>query len=454
MNRLFLLLMMALPVAFSASGQQVTDTITRKQAIAPPPDTTSPSLLYQFYFARLDSLNNDALPMRYIIPNPYYYRLFTPLAFYYAPVRQMTDIPWTFRPLEAAADSRVALLPADTEAFTSIDRTNKQVNRVLMSTYLNHPEYVVTTEDRILSRKVFRKDIEVKASPETSVLSLFKAEPVGTSVGKAEVVIRKPNFWVTGGSGSLQLTQNYISGNWYKGGESSKSMLGYFQLFANYNDKEKVQFENMFEAKVGFMTAASDTIHSYKMNTDLLRLYSKLGLQAASNWYYTVSAEFNSQLFRNYKTNTNVVQSAFLAPANIILSVGMDYKQKRKNMNLSVFLSPLAYNLRYVGSDKVDETRFGLEKDKSALNDFGSKIQTTLSWTIIPSVVLNSRFYYFTNYKKVETEWENTLNFVLNRYLSTKLFIHARFDDNAKRVDNHSYFQLQELLSFGLNYKW
>jgi hypothetical protein len=446
--------MMMFPAAFSVSGQQVTDTIAISQDIVLQQDTTPPSLLYQYYFGRLDSLNNDALPMRYIIPNPYYYRLFTRLAFYYAPARQMTEMPWTFRPLEAAADCRTALLPVNTDAFTSIDRTNRLVNRVLMNTYLNHPEYVVTTEDRILSRKVFRKDIEVKASPETSVLSLFKAESAEASVGEAEVVVRKPNFWITGGNGSLQLTQNYISGNWYKGGDSSKSMLGYFQLFAHYNDKEKVQFENMFEAKVGFITAASDTIHSYKMNTDLFRLYSKLGLQAASNWYYTISAEFNSQFFRNYKTNTNDVQSAFMAPANMILSVGMDYKQKSSNMNLSVFISPLTYNFRYVGSERVDETRFGLDKGESVLNDFGSKIQTTLSWTIIPSVVLNSRLYYFTNYKKVEAEWENTVNFVLNRYLSTKLFVHARFDDNVKRVGNRSYFQLQELLSFGLNYKW
>jgi hypothetical protein len=453
--------MMTFPFAFSASGQHVTETTGESQDMILEQDTvlqqdtiSPPSLLYQYYFGRLDSLNNDTLPMRHIIPNPYYYRLFTPFAFYHAPVRQINEMIWTFRPLEAVADSRAESLPVNGDAFTSIDRINRQVNRVLMDTYVNHPEYVVTTEDRILSRKVFRKDIEVKPSPKTTILSLFEAEPADTSFGKAEVVIRKPNFWITGGNGSLQFTQNYISGNWYKGGESSKSMLGYFQLFANYNDKMKFQFENMFEAKVGFMTAASDTIHSYKMNTDLLRLYSKLGIQAASKWYYTVSAEFNSQFFRNYKTNTNDVQSAFLAPANVILSVGMDYKEKNDRMNLSVFISPLTYNFRYVGSDQVDETRFGLEEGKSTLNDFGSKIQTTLSWTIVPSVILNSRFYYFTNYKKVEAEWENTFNFVLNRYLSTKLFVHARFDDNAKRVDDYSYFQLQELLSFGINYKW
>lgn len=439
--------------SFVAVGQDTVRVALNSNSTVSQQDTT-PSLLYQYYFGSLDSLNRSQYPLRYIAPNPYYYRLFTPLAFYYAPVEQITELTWKFQPVDTVPKVNTDLLPIDESRLTSISRINKRVNKILLSTYVNHPELVVTTEDQIRSRQTFREDIGVEPSPKTSVLSLFKPDPIDTPVGEAEMVVHKPNFWITGGSGSLQLTQNYISSNWYKGGESSKSMLAHLQLFANYNDKEKVQFENMFEAKVGFMTNSGDTLHSYKMNTDLLRLYSKLGIQAASKWYYTVSGEFNTQFFRNYKTNSDVIQSAFMAPANLILSVGMDYKQKTKKLNLSVFISPLAYNLRYVGSSQVDETRFGLEEGKKTLQDFGSKLQTTLEWKLIPSVVWNSRLYYFTNYEKVEAEWENTFNFVLNRYLSTKLFVHARFDDGAKRVDDHNYFQLQELLSFGINYKW
>lgn len=406
------------------------------------------------YFPLLDSLNNDTLPERYIELNPRYFKLFIPLTFYRSPIKQAFELKWKVRELKEIQYPTDSLFPVDWKLFTQSRDIRKRVNSTLLNTYLKYPELVTSTEDRISRRRLFKDEVVEELPPKTKVIDLFQPEIIETKVVDVDYHVRKPNFWVFKGNGSLQFTQNYISDNWYKGGESTNSMLSQLQLDVNYDDKERLEFDNRLEIKLGFITAPSDTVHKYKPNSDLLRLTSKVGIKAINRWYYTFSTEFNTQFFSNYKTNTNDKQSAFLSPANLLFSLGMDYKLNKKKINLSIFVSPITYNFRYIHSDEVDPTAFGIEKGKNTLSDFGSKLQTNMKWTIIPSIIWESRLSYFTNYEKVEAEWENTFNFVLNRYLSTKLFIHGRFDDGVSRKEDQSYFQLKELLSFGINYQW
>jgi hypothetical protein len=148
--------------------------------------------------------------------------------------------------------------------------------------------------------------------------------------------------------------------------------------------------------------------------------------------------------------------SSFLSPAQLDLSLGLDYKLDKKKYNLSLMGSPFSYTFVYINNEKIyDRGAFNVDPDKTTAHMFGSKITAKLDWKLSKNIKWNSKLDYFTTYKKVIADWENTLEFQVSRYLSTKVFFHTRFDDGVTlNEDNDSYFQFKEMLTFGLSYNW
>lgn len=418
------------------------------------------SYLYDKYIVVLDSLNNPNTPQRYIETNPDYYKLFVPATYFKSSIAQLSTIKVDGLLPDKTLDNIQKYLPVDKKQFTTKERVNKIVNKTLMDLYLNNPGAIVFTEDELDKAGVFVDNIETEedvnaSNVKTNMMNVLTAGSPLELEQEAEVEVRKPQFWAVAGNSSLQFSQHYLSDNWYKGGVSSVSMIGTFQLTANYNDKEKVQWENLLDAKLGLASTPSDQVHKYLTNTDQLRIFSKLGIQAAKNWYYTLSAEFKTQFVNGYKSNDPTLISTFLAPADLTVALGMDYKKKTDKYSFSLLLAPLNWTMRYIGSKDIDETSYGLDKGKSVKHNIGSQIQPSITWNIAKNITFESRLDYLTSYQWVRVEWENTLNLAVNRFLSTKLYVHARYDDSAVPLNGStSYFQLSELLSFGLNYSW
>lgn len=51
-------------------------------------------------------------------------------------------------------------------------------------------------------------------------------------------------------------------------------------------------------------------------------------------------------------------------------------------------------------------------------------------------------------------DWENTVDFSITRHLSTRIFVHLRYDKSRPYNDTWKYWQLKEILSFGLTYRF
>lgn len=411
------------------------------------------------FYERIGRIGSVITARSYVDMDPFMYPMFMPFTYYSSMVNRKLDVYWTsdlLHPHKVATDT---LFKTNMPQLEASFASQKAMCNTMLAMYMQHPELVKYTEIQVLKNTYFEEEKAANvAKPDEEIIDVFtrrvyRDPKQQKEVGQLDYEAKRPNFWKIRGSASLQFTQNYISGNWYKGGESTNSMLSNLVYEANYNDEQKVQFDNKLEIKLGLITAPSDTVHGYRTNTDLFRITSKLGFRAVNKWYYTVQADMTTQFCSSFKKNTNTKESAFLTPLDFNLGLGMDYKKQTDKLELSVFMSPISYHLRYVGDASVDETRFGLDKGETTMNELGCKVQITSKWQLMPRIVWQTRFYYFSNYKKVESEWENTFNFIINDYLSTKLFMHGRFYDAGAKKGN-SYFQLKEILSFGLNYTW
>ena len=386
-----------------------------------------------------------------------YYKFVVPLTYYSKAFEEASTVEKWYPKDILIEDSlrKAAALEMGMPHMPVSSELDRRINRQLLDFYVNYPELVLKNETSLDSLDFLSYEDMTSAYKEDDIISLIDNNAGFTQMAGSELLVLKPNFWTYGGSGYLQFSQNYISENWYKGGESTKSLLSGLTWQIKYDDKQKTQFEGKLEWKLGFITAPSDTVHSYKANNDLFRLTSKLGYKAIQNWYYTLSAEFQTQFFSNYATNSDDLVSALLSPATLNVGLGMDYKfVKDGKVNLSVLLNPLNYTLYSIRDDRLDPTKFNIKEGHKRENEIGSRINATLTWKIIPSLLWESKFSYTTNYEKVFSEWENTFTFVVNKYLSTKLFMHGRYDDGVSKDPDESYFQFQELFSFGLNYTW
>ena len=144
---------------------------------------------------------------------------------------------------------------------------------------------------------------------------------------------------------------------------------------------------------------------------------------------------------------------SFMSPTRIFMGLGVDYRYSK---NTFVAISPVAYKLIFITNDEIDPETVGIAEGKSS-NNWGFMLQAKLNWKFTREINVNSNFSLFSKYTcdEVEFNWEIVGNFIINRYLATRLALNMRFDNTPKSTSSDkNKLQIQEQLSFGFNYKF
>ena len=344
---------------------------------------------------------------------------------------------------------------SDSELLAMDEKRSAVIDRLLLDMYCTHPEKIVMTEEELL-QEMSLAGVTTDKKPALEMANARVNIPENVAGGMKTTVV-KPNYWTTSGRIAMNFTQNYISDNWYQGGESNKTMICEFDFDVNYNDKDRISFRTHFDADLGFATTKADTLHSLKTNTDRLRIESNLGYKLIKNLDATVKVKLESQSMPSYYTNSHDFASNFMAPFDANFSVGLNYKPTIKKIRLEIFFAPLsAYNYRFVRYGKLT-SRYGIRAGRHHKEDFGTQLMITVPRQKISQLVnWYSKAEFYSNYARTFFQWENKFDVSLNRYLTASLNLYARFDDSAPRLkdEEFGYWQLKEFMTLGVTYSW
>jgi hypothetical protein len=268
--------------------------------------------------------------------------------------------------------------------------------------------------------------------------------------------------WKTGGLMSLTFNQAALS-NWSAGGDKSAiSLSALGNLYAFYNDGRR-SWDNFLNMQYGF---SKTTSLGSRKTTDLNDLTSKYGYDLGKKWYLTTLFDFRSQFAPGYNYPSSegtdrVLTSNWLAPAYVLLSLGMDYKP---NNNFSLFLSPITAREVIVDNDSLAAVAsFGVDSGKKSRFEFGAYASLTYQTNLSKTANYTGRLDLFSDYTRnpqdIAVYMTNVLNVKVTSLISMVLSLNLIYDNNIKSVHNDGTaggpaLQLQETLGIGVAYKF
>lgn len=340
------------------------------------------------------------------------------------------------------------------EEYNAQERTLRNAQRYFFN---NHPDKV---RYNIALLPEAPKEYHAVVNPEDhtiEITEIIKDAPVAPTIAAAEV---RKRHWIRTFNASLQFSQAYVSPNWYQGGNNNLNMLAniYYNVKLNPEYHPKLLFETTAQYKLGMNSAPDDSIHNYSISEDLLQINSTFGLKAAKRWYYSLTGQFKTQLLNSYPSNSKEVRASFLSPAELTVGLGMtyNYANTKKTVTFDASIAPLSYNMRICRDHRIDPALYNIDNGRRVQHNFGSSAELKFFWKITYNISYTSRLFAFTDYDSAQADWENKLAFEINRFLTTQIYAHLRYDSSTPPCDSEKWKKLQvkEILSIGFAYKF
>ena len=303
------------------------------------------------------------------------------------------------------------------------------------------------------------KKFEANVDPKTAKIVIAEIIPEKAPEQKLEAQFYK-RHWLKTFNGSVQFSQAYVSPNWYQGGNKNLNMLVnlYYNVKLNPAFHKKFLFETTFQYKLGMNDAPNDSLRNYSVSEDLFQFNMLVGYKASKRWYYSTNVSFKTQFLKNYKPNTHELKGAFMSPGELNVGVGMtyNYANPKKTFTLDASISPLSWNMKTCFIIHMQETSYGIEPGRHTVSEYGSSAEGKMTWQICDNISMRSRLFVFSDYSYAYGDWENTFMFNINRFLTTQIFVHMRYDSSTPDCDDPDWhkFQFKEILSFGFAYKF
>ncbi len=292
-------------------------------------------------------------------------------------------------------------------------------------------------------------------------------------------------YWFTDGEFLGSFANNGYGEYWSQGGQSNVNINGILSVLANHS-KDRLIWDNGLKLEYGMSKNSGD--NEFRKSADLIDLISKVGygVQGSDKWYYAGLLNFKSQISPTQELLYNIEgapvfnqSSKLFAPADISLSLGMDYKP---NENFSAFISPVASKLRVIANDSIASSGvYGNEVRNLVIDKYSDWDKTKTEFGASAVSIYNKKFLkdqinvgtkleLFTDYtnkpENVDFIWStlNTFNpwkFIQISYSTELRYDHdilltskadgSPLDGGKKRTRG---VQFKNLLGIGLTYKF